>query len=245
MALRKKTTNRLTLFRTCHVCGQTMITTADTPFIRQLNNVNGKKQATVYFCSEHCKASTYRHLFDGCEWVRRKEREAARDTREKNRRYQEEHAEELKEKRRQKAAAMPPEERKRENAYRRKQRALHKDEINAARREQRAANREETNRKNREYKHNHPVSQLPQEQRDRINARRRAWRAANKDRINAERNRKRAENREEVNRRQREYRARKKAEREAEAAGADTERTEHDISGVFGNEGGDRAGQRV
>ena len=55
MSVRRKTSNRLTLFRKCFICGKDIVTTADTPFVRQIANVNGKKQATVYFCSESCK----------------------------------------------------------------------------------------------------------------------------------------------------------------------------------------------
>ena len=79
MSIRKNTPNRLTLFRECHICGQRIVTTADTPFMRQMTNVNGKKQATVYFCSESCKQASYKHLFDGKAEERRKEREENRD----------------------------------------------------------------------------------------------------------------------------------------------------------------------
>ena len=57
--------SRKTLFRDCFICGKHFSTTADTPFVRQVTNVNGKKQATVYFCSEACKRKSYKHLFDG------------------------------------------------------------------------------------------------------------------------------------------------------------------------------------
>ena len=63
-------------------------------------NVNGKKQATVYFCSESCKRKSYKHLFDGNADKRRKEREEKRDIKEKNRRYYLSHAEEIKAKKR-------------------------------------------------------------------------------------------------------------------------------------------------
>lgn len=83
MSVRRKTNNRLTLFRKCFICGKDIVTTADTPFIRQIANVNGKKQATVYFCSESCKRKSYKHLFDGNADKRRREREEKRDVKEK------------------------------------------------------------------------------------------------------------------------------------------------------------------
>ena len=90
MSIRKNTENRLTLFRECHTCGQGIVTTADTPFMRQMTNVNGKKQATVYFCSESCKQASYKHLFDGKAEERRAERERNRDRSEyRKRRYAE------------------------------------------------------------------------------------------------------------------------------------------------------------
>lgn len=92
MAVRRKTTNRLTLFRTCQTCGQTILTSAETPFVRQLSNVDGKKQKTCYFCSQTCKNASYKHLFDGKAAERRKAREAGR-AKEKNRRYYIAHAE--------------------------------------------------------------------------------------------------------------------------------------------------------
>lgn len=90
--------SRETLFRDCFICGKHFSTTADTPFVRQITNVNGKKQATVYFCSECCKRKSYKHLFDGRAEERRKKREAKRDVREKNRKYYLAHAEEIKSK---------------------------------------------------------------------------------------------------------------------------------------------------
>jgi hypothetical protein len=84
---------RLTLIRTCYTCGRSIITTADTPFVRQIAGANGKGQATVYFCSEGCKAASYKHRFDGLAAERRKARDAARDTSAKNRKYYETHAE--------------------------------------------------------------------------------------------------------------------------------------------------------
>ena len=100
MSVRRKTLNRRILIRTCYVCGRTFSTTADTPFVRQLQNVEGKKQKTCYFCSEKCKQSTYKHLFDNAAWKRKKERDAKRDVKEKNRKYYEAHREEICRKRR-------------------------------------------------------------------------------------------------------------------------------------------------
>lgn len=128
MSIRKNTTNRYTLFRTCYVCGQTMITTADTPFMRQLYDVDGKKQKTVYFCSESCKESTYKHHFDGLAWKRREEKEARRDNSERNKRYYETHADERREYAKQRYHSMSDEERAKLNAYRRRQRAMRKKE---------------------------------------------------------------------------------------------------------------------
>ena len=87
MAVRRKTANRLTLFRTCHTCGKSIVTTADTPFVRQI--VIGGRQVTCYFCGEACKRASYKHTgwWDGLADARRKAREATRDTKEKNRRY--------------------------------------------------------------------------------------------------------------------------------------------------------------
>ena len=93
MSVRRKTANRLTLYRTCHTCGREIITTADTPFVRQI--VIGGRQVTCYFCSEACKRASYKHTgwWDGLADARRRVREAARDVREKNRRYYAAHAE--------------------------------------------------------------------------------------------------------------------------------------------------------
>lgn len=59
---------------------------------------DGKKQATTYFCSERCFAASYKHIgwYDGKAQERRRAREAARDNRERNRRYYAQHAEEIK-----------------------------------------------------------------------------------------------------------------------------------------------------
>lgn len=93
MSVRRNTTNRMTLFRNCHTCGLVIVTSAASPFMRQMYNVDGKKQKTCYFCSERCKRASYKHLFDGKADERRKAREASRNVSEKNRRYYAAHAE--------------------------------------------------------------------------------------------------------------------------------------------------------
>ena len=130
MSIRKDTTNRRTLFRTCHVCGKSIATTSSTPFMRQMLDVEGRKQKTVYFCSESCKASTYIHHFDGLAWKRREEKEARRDNAARNRRYYEAHRDQELERAKQRYHAMTQEERDKLNAYRRRQRAMKKKEAN-------------------------------------------------------------------------------------------------------------------
>ncbi len=108
MSVRRKTTNRLTLYRVCGTCGKQIVTTADTPWVRQIAR-DGKKQATTYFCSGKCFAASYKHIgwYDGKAEERRKQKEARRDLKEKNRRYREKHAEELREKARLRRLANP------------------------------------------------------------------------------------------------------------------------------------------
>ena len=96
MSVRRTANARLTLLRCCETCGKAIVTTADTPFIRQIPK-GVKRQATVYFCSESCKRASYKHLFDGKEKERRRAREAARDHTEKNKKYYAAHAEERRE----------------------------------------------------------------------------------------------------------------------------------------------------
>lgn len=123
MSVRRKTKNRLTLYRSCHICGKTFVTIADTPFVRQITNVDGKKQKTCYFCSMSCKKASYKHLFDGKADERRKERESKRDIKEKNRRYYAAHAEQLRQKQKERYWA-DPESARESNRYHRKKRAL-------------------------------------------------------------------------------------------------------------------------
>ena len=124
MSVRRNTTNRLTLYRTCGTCGRQIVTTADTPWVRQVER-DGKKQATTYFCSEKCFAASYKHIgwFDGKAEERRKLKEARRDWKTKNRKYREAHAEELREKARLRRLANPGMAAA-DSAYNRKKRKL-------------------------------------------------------------------------------------------------------------------------
>lgn len=125
MAVRRKTENRLTLHRVCHTCGRAMVTTADTPFMRQLYSVDGKKQKTCYFCCEACKRASYKYTgwYDGKAEERRRAKEAARDVTEKNRRYYQEHAEQERERQRKRYWANPDSQRL-SSEYNRKKRKL-------------------------------------------------------------------------------------------------------------------------
>lgn len=124
MSVRRKTTNRLTLYRTCGTCGRQIVTTADTPWVRQVER-DGKKQATTYFCSEKCFAASYKHIgwYDGKAEESRKLKEARRDWKTKNRKYREAHAEELREKARLRRLANPGMAAA-DSAYNRKKRKL-------------------------------------------------------------------------------------------------------------------------
>lgn len=126
MSIRRNTTNRLRLVRTCYVCGRTFPTTADSPFMRQMYNVDSKKQKTCYFCSESCKNSTYKHRFNGRADIRRQERErareASRDRSAYNRRYYAEHADAERERAKKAYHAMTQSERDAWNWYRRAKR---------------------------------------------------------------------------------------------------------------------------
>lgn len=119
--IRKETTNRLTLFRTCAVCGQNMITTANTPFMRQMP-YRGKKQATCYFCSETCKQASYTHKFDGKHEERRKQKELERDRTEYNRKYYQENKEKILERKKTLYWQNPEEYRARNNYNKQKNR---------------------------------------------------------------------------------------------------------------------------
>ena len=125
MSVRRKTTNRLVLFRTCHTCGKVFRTTADNPFMRQMYNVDGKRQKICYFCSEDCWRASYKHkgYWDGLTEARKKAREAARDVREKNRRYYAAHAAELRQRARERYWS-DPEAARADNRYKREKRMV-------------------------------------------------------------------------------------------------------------------------
>lgn len=125
MTIRRQTTNRLTLYRTCGTCGKSIVTTADTPWSRQIER-DGKKQAITYFCSEKCFAASYKHIgwYDGKAEERRKLKEARRDTREKNRRYYAAHREEMRLRRIASYWKNPEESRMESKFYRKKRKVL-------------------------------------------------------------------------------------------------------------------------
>lgn len=78
MTIKRDTKNRLTLFRDCGTCGKTIVTTADTPWIRSIP-CNGKQRIT-YYCSQKCFAASYKHIgwCDGKTAERKKEWERKR-----------------------------------------------------------------------------------------------------------------------------------------------------------------------
>lgn len=123
MSVRRKTANRLTLYRTCQTCGKNIVTTADTPWVRQI--VIDGRQVTCYFCSETCKRESYKHpgWWDGLADARRRAKEAARDVREKNRRYYAAHAEQERQ-RAHKRYWADPESARKDNRYQREKRRL-------------------------------------------------------------------------------------------------------------------------
>lgn len=127
MSVRRNTTNRLTLYRTCGTCGKQIVTTADTPWVRQVER-DGKKQATTYFCCEKCYAASYKHIgwYDGKAEERRRLKDRNRDPekeRARRRLYYEQHAEEQREKARLRRLANPGMAAA-DNAYARKKRKL-------------------------------------------------------------------------------------------------------------------------
>lgn len=121
MSVRRHTTNRLTLYRHCGICGRGIVTTADTPFMRQISE--GGRQITKYYCSEGCKSASYKHKFDGKAEERRREKEARRDIQEKNRRYYAAHSDKERMRARERYWADPDKARA-DMAYQRKKRAL-------------------------------------------------------------------------------------------------------------------------
>lgn len=125
MSVRRNTNNRRTLYRDCGICGRSIVTTADSPWMRQLER-DGKGQAITYFCSEKCYAASYKHIgwYDGKAEERRKAREAARDTKEKNRRYYQAHAEQERQRARERYWEDPERAREDQAYQRRKRRAV-------------------------------------------------------------------------------------------------------------------------
>lgn len=94
MSVRRKTGNRKNLYRQCWICGKWFWTTADTPWVRQLYNVGGKKQKICYFCSSACKEASYKMPHHGKGKINSEERSRAkRHTPEENRAYYAAHAE--------------------------------------------------------------------------------------------------------------------------------------------------------
>ena len=51
MSVRRQTANRLTLFRTCGTCRKQIVTTADTPWVRQVER-DGKRQPRFAYIGE-------------------------------------------------------------------------------------------------------------------------------------------------------------------------------------------------
>jgi hypothetical protein len=91
MSIKRKTNFRLTLIRTCGTCGKRIVTSAASPWMRQI--VRDGKQATTYFCSQSCYKASYRHLFDGLAWKRKQAHELDRDIHTKNQKYYAAHRE--------------------------------------------------------------------------------------------------------------------------------------------------------
>lgn len=125
MSLRRKTDRRLTLIRKCGVCGKEFVTSASSPWMRQMYNVDGKKQKTTYFCSQTCYGNSYinRSWFDGKTEERKAYRDSMRDQREKNKKYYEEHKEQLRELARERYWSDPEKYRDR-NRYNKKKRKI-------------------------------------------------------------------------------------------------------------------------
>ena len=119
MSVRRKTNNRLTLYRTCAICGKSFVTTSDTPWMRLVYSAGHSK--TCYYCSETCKQASYKHRFDGKAAQRKAERDAQRDTREKNRRYYIAHQDQERERAKARYWA-DPERARADNEYQRRKR---------------------------------------------------------------------------------------------------------------------------
>lgn len=94
MSVRRNTTNRLTIFRECVTCGQRIVTTAETPWVRQMP-FQGKKQAICYFCSSECFQASYKHIgwYDGKAEERRRQKDANRSPEQRAKQWQRYYAE--------------------------------------------------------------------------------------------------------------------------------------------------------
>ena len=127
MSVRRKSESRLTIFRDCAICGQRIVTTADTPWMRSMP-WNGKKQATCYFCSSSCFQASYKHIgwYDGKAEERRREREKNRSKEKRAetwKKYYAEHGAEIREKRMKRYWENHEEELK-SNVYQRRKRKM-------------------------------------------------------------------------------------------------------------------------
>ena len=99
--------------------------------MRQLPR-DGKKQATVYFCSTGCFQASYKHIgwYDGKADIRRQEREESRDRSEYNRKYREENREEINRRRRERYQEHREEELAANRYARKKRKLLEKEKGN-------------------------------------------------------------------------------------------------------------------
>lgn len=124
MSVRRKTDNRKNLYRQCWICGKWFWTTADTPWVRMLYNVGGKKQKICYFCSSACKEASYKMPHHGKGKINSEERSRAnRHTPEENRAYYVANAERIKERKRAKYL-VDAEAAREANRYNRKKRKM-------------------------------------------------------------------------------------------------------------------------
>lgn len=99
MSVRRNTTNRRTLFRECGTCGKSIVTTADTPWVRMVATIEDgrQRQITTYYCSTGCYQASYKHIgwYDGKYAERKRQRDAQRDRRDYSNRYYAAHREEI------------------------------------------------------------------------------------------------------------------------------------------------------
>lgn len=144
MSVRRATKNRLTLFRECGTCGKSFVTTADTPFVRQLYDVGGKHQKTTYFCSGTCMYASYKYkgFYDGKADERRKARQQAQNEkrrgspqeRDRCRKYNEAHREERRARRMEHYWTHHEEELAANRFYKKKRKLLEEEKKDALRR---------------------------------------------------------------------------------------------------------------